>query len=409
MCFMVNEQNYAFKIDFARQGVIDLPAGEFKYYLYILLESIKTKNDPSSHEFLEIFLKLINTLHKLNELKAANFLDHECSSSQLLKELVLHFSELQGVAKTHNFTAQVKVILLHIGGIITGIVLSLVGGLVGSIIGLAKGIYEYKPITGFLVGIFTGTVMGGLFGFRAPKKIFKNELLRQIKFGLDGLGESLENVNQEHSSSMFSPKKIKPFSFYLSEVESEIKLLFDNDFEYEEFLNQSAPYEINSFLASFIGESMLHGCVGHHAYIKINIKNHEYLIEFTPQPTDTSEVPAQSETRTVNGKKIVEMLAYHRKLQETNAPRASFVLTKMKPGDNDCLSYVNKVLIGTSQQGATIKRFANMGFIGNLLGIGIEILSPFKPDFFQSANYLRTPKDKDPINSYDLSINSLSY
>lgn len=72
------------------------------------------------------------------------------------------------------------------------------------------------------------------------------------------------------------------FSVYLSQVETEIKQLFNDDSEYEKFLNHKIDYEINSFLASFIGESLLHGCVGHHAYIKINIKNREYLIEFTP-------------------------------------------------------------------------------------------------------------------------------
>jgi uncharacterized membrane protein len=404
---MIDEKNYFLEMDFARQRVIDLPAGEFKYYLYILLESIKSQNIPSRHEFLAVLLKLLDTLHKLKELKTPNFLDNQCPSSQLLKELVLHFSELQRVAKTHHFTAQVVIILLHIGGVLSALALGVVGGLVGGILGFVNGLCEYKPVIGFLVGTFTGTVLGGLFGFRAPKKLFKNEVQRQIKFGLDGLGESLDNIKQEYSLCMFSRNKMKPFSFYLGEVESEIKQLFNDDSEYEEFLNHKVDYEINSFLASFIGESLLHGCVGHHAYIKIKIKNREYLIEFTPQSTDTKELPAQSETRTVSGKKIVEMLACHKKLQETNAPTASFILTKMKPGDNDCFSYVNKILIGTNQQGATIKRFANMGFIGSLLGIGIEAFSPFKPDFFQTRNSVRTNKEKMPGYSNDLSMNSL--
>ncbi|HHL3493184.1 TPA: hypothetical protein ACQ53F_002026 [Legionella pneumophila] len=404
---MIDEKNYFLEMDFARQRVIDLPAGEFKYYLYILLESIKSQNIPSRHEFLAVLLKLLDTLHKLKELKPPNFLDNQCPSSQLLKELVLHFSELQRVAKTHHFTAQVVIILLHIGGVFSALALGVVGGLVGGILGFVNGLCEYKPVIGFLVGTFTGTVLGGLFGFRAPKKLFKNEVQRQIKFGLDGLGESLDNIKQEYSLCMFSRNKMKPFSFYLGEVESEIKQLFNDDSEYEEFLNHKVDYEINSFLASFIGESLLHGCVGHHAYIKIKIKNREYLIEFTPQPTDTKELPAQSEMRTVSGKKIVEMLACHKKLQETNAPTASFILTKMKPGDNDCFSYVNKILIGTNQQGATIKRFANMGFIGSLLGMGIEAFSPFKPDFFQTTNSVRTHKEKMPGYSNDLSMNSL--
>ncbi len=61
-------------------------------------------------------------------------------------------------------------------------------------------------------------------------------------------------------------------SFYLSQVETEIKQLFNDDREYEEFLNHKIDYEINSFLASFIGESLLHGCVGHHTYIRLILK-----------------------------------------------------------------------------------------------------------------------------------------
>ncbi|TIE05951.1 hypothetical protein DIZ66_13175, partial [Legionella pneumophila] len=107
---MIDEKNYFLKLDFARQRIIDLPAGEFKYYLYILLESIKSQNVPSRHEFLAVLLKLLDTLHKLKELKTPNFLDNQCPSSQLLKELALHLCELQRVAKTHHFAAQVMII-----------------------------------------------------------------------------------------------------------------------------------------------------------------------------------------------------------------------------------------------------------------------------------------------------------
>lgn len=383
---MVTEHNFLASTDRAMKRILDLPASEIKYYLYILLQSIKDKNRESTRFFLSELLSLLETLHQLDKLDNSDIPDRQSESSALLLTITTHLENLQHIAGTHTVPEKTKIILLHISGVIAGVISGLIGGLVGAVVGLARGLWHYKPFTGLLAGAFAGTIITSAFGFRIPKKLFKDSLVRQLKFGLDGLENCLEHIQIEHSPTLFAPNNVKPFSYYLNEVEEEIKQLFETNEEFEAFLEQDIKYKINTFLASFIGVSLLHGCVGNHAYIQINIKDAEYLIELSPEPADTSEEPAQSETRTVSGKKLIEMLAYHRKLQETNAPTPENILKKMKPGDNDCFSYVNKVVIGTSQNGTTLKRFGNMDALGQFVGTAIEKLSPFKPDFFQQIN-----------------------
>ncbi|MBL7481291.1 hypothetical protein [Legionella bononiensis] len=384
---MVTELNFLTTTDEARKRILDLPTSEIKYYLFILLETIKGTNREITRSFLAELMSLIDVLHLLHERNNLDRTDSQSASesNELLITISNHLEQLQRIAGTHTVPAQAKIVVLHITGVFAGVVLGIIGGFVGALIGLARGLWNYKPVIGMLAGAFAGNFIAGAFGFRTPKKIFKDSLIRQFKFGLDGLDECLEHVQKEHSPALFAANKIQPFSFYHNEVEAEIKTLFETDEDYNEFLEQEVKYEINTFLASFIGVSLLHGCVGHHAYIKINIKNSEYLIELSPEPADTSEKPAQSETRSVMGKQLIQMLAYHRKLQETNAPTPSYIITKMKAGDNDCFSYVNKVLIGTSQNGTTLHRFADMDVMGQFVGTAIEALSPFKPNFFQQV------------------------
>jgi len=128
---------------------------------------------------------------------------------------------------------------------------------------------------------------------------------------------------------------------------------------------------------------MLHGYLGHHVYIDIKIMQKEYLIEFALIPADSKETPAQSESRIVTGQKLIEMLALNRKYQETNPSTLAFALGRLKFGDRDCFSYVNKILVGSSQAQVNVTRFANMTPVGNLVGNIVEYLSPFHSRFFQ--------------------------
>jgi uncharacterized membrane protein len=378
---LINQDNFLQHIDSAYQQIARLPAAEIKYYLFLLVTAIKEKNDIKNQTFLGELLNLIADLQRLYVMSAQDAHNAE-SLDKLFNKIWSHFIQLGTIAETHNFTEKVKNHLLNAAGVVLSLAFGVVGGVIGGIAGFVRGVWLLKPLTGFLVGLGMGILMGGMLGFRCPKKLFKNEMQRQIKFGLDGVDRCMETMQKEVSSASFFSAKEKPFSVYLKEVEEEIKALFSDENEFKHFLDSEVEYVINSLVATFIGDPMLEGYVGHHSYIKINIKDAQYLIEFAPEPSDLSKARSQTEKRVVTGRALIDMLAYHRKLQETHTCDNHYILSKAKPGDTDCFSYVNKVLIGTNQKATMLKRFHDMSLVGRIFGNVVEQLSPFKPDFF---------------------------
>ena len=72
-------------------------------------------------------------------------------------------------------------------------------------------------------------------------------------------------------------------------------------------------------------------------------------------------------------------MTFHTLLQQTHACTPKYIVKKMKSGDVDCLSYVNKILTGTSQKATKIGRFdGSENWVGrNVVGFFIRNLSPF--------------------------------
>ncbi|TAL64997.1 MAG: hypothetical protein EPN84_02375 [Legionella sp.] len=349
-----------------------LPASELKYHLYILLKAAQDNNQSYTSALKSALERFIKTLNQINELSP-----EDPKALNLLMTLNQQIIELKEIANTHGFSAQLKNGLCLVIGTVNAILIGTIGALVGFMGGLIYGISNGKPLAGMLSGWFLGMMTGGMLGFRLPKKLFKDSLQRQLTFGLNGLAEATEHLQNE----------VLSLTHYHDEVTQEVRALFATQEEFQQFLQNDIQYKVNTFLASFIGQPILHGCAGQHAYITLLIQEKEYLIEFAPDATDTSETPSQYETRQVKGAKLIEMLALHRKLLETNAPSLENIFFKMKPGDNDCFSYINKILLGTNQQGTQLRRFdkLKMKFFGQMLGQSIEFLSPFEEDFFRTS------------------------
>lgn len=376
---MINAANFQEQTELTLDTIAALPLSEMKYYLTLLVKIIQNKNDVSSHVFLQEMQHFIQCLQNLT------CFDRQEHNKDLLIENLYHsLQSLQKIAQTHTLWAQIKIVLLHLIGGLCSLYLGILGGLIGGVAGFTRGLWNLKiPIKYTGIGLLTGFSLGLILGFRAPKKLFKQEVNRQLTFGLDGLYKTVENLKGIESAYIPSNVKILPFVAYYAQVEEEIKNLFSNEVDFQQFLRKKTTYRINTFQASFIGQPMLHGYLGHHAYIQIKIQNKEFLVEFALTPADTTEPPAQSELRTVTGQKQIEMLALHRKYQETNPSTLAFSLGRLKFGDSDCFSYLNKILLGTSQKSVNVKRFANMTPVGNLVGSTIEYLSPIQPQFFQ--------------------------
>ncbi|MCL9682491.1 hypothetical protein [Legionella maioricensis] len=366
------QDKHLLAIQDCEKKISSLPAGEIKYHLFILLHSIKEKNNEASQKLIVVLSELLDNLNDLHQLISFDL--------TLFNKIYENYNKLQTIAQINSYGYQFKIIVLHIGGAIAAVICGIAGGLVGGIVGLARGTWNHEPHKGLGIGLFTGYFVGAIVGFRTPKKLCKDEFQRQLEFGLNGFGRGLENLRQTLNHER---ENLKPFEDYFEEEKALIRnQCFASDSEFEAFLDEDITYEINSFKAGFIGGASLHGYLGHHLYIVIKIKESQHLIEFTRQPADTSIPPDQQEMRTVKGKKIIEMLATYKKLQETNACTYDYILTRMKPGDNDCHTLVNKVLIGTDQPAARLLRYQGMNTVGATIGFFISKLSPFKEEFF---------------------------
>lgn len=366
------QDSFAQSVINCNEKISQLPAGEMKYYLFILVNSIKEKNNQMTKEFLKELSILIDNLIDLHKMGSFD--------PDLFNQITEHYNQLQTIAKTNTFAAKTKIILLQTGATIASVICGIIGGLIGGVIGIVRGTWNLEPFKGLGIGLFTGYFLGAIVGFRLPKKLFKDELIRQIQFGFDGLNKSLDNLE---CSLKGDNKEIKPFEVYYEEKKASIRSkCFDNDSDFEEFLNDDVTYEINSFKAGFIGGKSLHGYLGQHLYIVININKVEYLIEFTQDPADTTEKPDQQEIRTVKGSKIIEMIAAYEKQLETTPCTLTYVAHHMKPGDNDCKTFVDKILLATNQRGTRLTRYEDMNNVGTMIGFFIKKVSPFKEDFF---------------------------
>ncbi|KTD76306.1 hypothetical protein [Legionella waltersii] len=365
----------------AIQHYKSLPPNEVKYYLFILLKSIRNEGLENTEDILNALLPLLEHLNALHQLINQPQVSSE-STLELLSIINQQLQQLKEKANTHTILAACSTALIRFIGVITGIITGVFGIIIGSLVGLIYGIYRGHPLSGLWSGFFIGTSLGSIMGYRLPNKLLKDGYSRKLAFGIDGIQEALTYTNLEYSIFGSSPK---PFSTYLDDVKKEVRELFASDEAFEDFLEHDTYYRINAFLASFIGQPILHGFAGKHVYLQFKIKEKDFIVEYTPGATDPNEPPVQTELRQVSGFKLLEMLALHRKLLETHKPTVGQVLRKMKVGDNDCTSYVNKVLICTNQDGVQMDRDENLKPFGKVVVNTLEALGPFNRDFFKTG------------------------
>jgi hypothetical protein len=350
-----------------------LPPGEIKYYLLLLLNSLKNTHNELTTEFVMKLTDFINKLQiiMLNDPASDRY-------QELFNQLLVSYQAMISLSKVRSFPTKIGYSLLNLGGAVTGFSLGVLGGLTGGVAGFFRGVWNLEnPIKAGIIGVFTGYMIGAAFGYRMPKKIFKDALTRQLKFCLDGFEACIDSLR---------PTRNADFSKRIEDVKNRIRRdQFNNDEEaFDAFLKHvEVEYEICSLRAQFISPS-LEGFLGHHLLIKLTLNNEvtPMALEFAPSPSDLSLPPSQSEMRCASGGTIIQMIALHELLQETHACTPSYVLKRMKPGDRDCYSYVNKILKGTNQDATTLKRFdGSENWVGrNIIGFFTQKLSPFKQD-----------------------------
>lgn len=351
-----------------------IPTSEIKYYLLLALHSIRNADAAEYRDFL-------NELNNLSN-KLTHFLlsENTTFSSIVLKDIYQSYQKLCEFSKANTTTIAVGDVLINLGATLLAILGGVLGGITGSVVGLGRSVWELgNPLSYLKDGAITGFAFGAAIGFRAPKKIFKNELTRQLKFCLNQLEHCLQEMQEQ---------KIKPLSYYKDKVKTRLlKECFNNDEKaYKEFLDEDKKFQIVTLRAQFVSEQ-LEGYLGHHACIVLSLPNQQEpeLIEFSLGKSDLRRKFTQKEERIVTGEKIVEMMAFHQLLQETQMCSLRYILTKMKAGENDCFRYIEKILLCTGQKTIELKRFDDSeNWVGrNIVGFFVKKLSPFKQNIFE--------------------------
>ncbi|KTC85346.1 MULTISPECIES: hypothetical protein [Legionella] len=354
-----------------------IPISELKYYLLLTYHSLKNADAEKYQEFLD---ELIVFSQKLTEFLNPNT---DTLDPRLLEEIQLSYKRLCDFSKTNTVSIKIGYALIDIGSVLLAVFTGILGGLIGGGAGLVRSLLTFSnPLRHLADGLITGLSFGAAIGFRAPKKIFKDELSRQLKFCLNSIDSNMQEVQAQI---------VKPLPHYRKQVEERLLTdCFSGDSEaYEAFLRGNHDYQIVALSARFVSPN-LEGYLGQHACIAFSLPNQSEpeLIEFSLGKSDVkNRVPTETDERTVTGEKLVEMMALHQQLQVTQTCTYGYALTKMKAGENDCYRYVEKILVGTGQETTTVKRFNGAeNWVGkNIVGFFVKKLSPFSQDVLQTS------------------------
>jgi hypothetical protein len=354
-----------------------LPPTEITYHLDFLLRAISSNNDPLNRQLLSQTSVFVAALTSLLSVSPKT----EEEATKTYQHLTRAYQDLVNEVGADGWDSWMGYHILNVGSSLTAFISGMSGGLIGSFAGLARGLWNLEnPLASFVIGLTTGVLLGSTIGFRLPKKLFRNELMNQLRRSLKGVDECMSLIRENQP----------PFAIHLEKARTKLSQHFfaDNDAGFADFLQkENVSYEINTFYAQFVSRS-LEGYLGHHAFISIKIDSTKepLLLEFNTSQSDLTRRITQRDKRTVSGRTIVNMVALHDQLQLTQACTPTYIVTQLKPGENDCFSYVNKILVGTGQAPSSVKRFnGDENYIGRKIGFFIQKLSarepePFKPE-----------------------------
>lgn len=357
----------------------NLPPHELSYYLALLAAAIHNETSPEKH---------IRLLVSLNDLSTAldDFYKNARTPEQMttkLEGLAVCLNTLIMHAKTETLPRKMQKIILNICAAVTAFVSGIIGGILGLTIGIFSQLNFFK---GAYLGLVAGLVIGSTIGFRIPGQLFFEKFPAKLEFILTGIKKTSAELENSIDKIFISPLSMgtdnpyaePSYNFYQNETKKYIidtffKESIDKEASFSVFLQSPQSFRVCSKQASYLGGNFK-GSAGHHLFIKFKINGlYDIPIEFgerkrTPKWADQAETERQ-----VSGQKLFAMLALDRQLQETHVMDLKFECESFQAGDNDCLTYVDKILIGTQQSPTKMKRFvasidtwAGDKIIGNL-------------------------------------------
>lgn len=318
--------------------IMRIPSSDLKYHLYLLLVSLTNINTEYTRAVLDKAQKL------------SDYLACPLKKDKDEAVLALYFEGLVNTAGINNNKTIIIQGIINICGAVLGFASGLLGSLIGGICGFARGVSKRDSLWEYLwTGLVVGGFLGAAIGFRSPNKLLNNPLFNQIKSALNGLVNTYVRLHARDELKLGYEEKA--YSILLKDY------FYNNKIELDNYLNTSeVSYEIATFGAEFISQKLA-GSIGHHFFIKIPIKDKFFGIELSLSPSDYIKTPVQLEKRVVTGRKVLEMIGLHLSLEKIDYLSPRYIAFKLKFGEIDCMSYINKILIGTSQESTYLSRY----------------------------------------------------
>jgi hypothetical protein len=333
-----------------KQKIDNLPPNELNFYLVLLLETIKEELDKEKLNLVMIKNLMSKTDLLIDALKNC-YNDKE--NDELRLSLAKALKDLVDTSALYTFPKKVKLALLNICGLVIAAIASLTGGLITSIAAMAAKNPTVPWFRRGELGFFSGSSVGLIAGYRAPRIALRSKIDIKIQHCLDHIqrvvGELKERKTQE---DYYKQTKKQLFEKYFTGTDEEKEQQFTH------FLQTEQAFQVCTTTAGHITKD-LKGYLGHHALIRFKISNIAGHIEY-----GYNEVPAfvdQCEPeRQVTGEKLFEMLMLHNQLRETHLTTLRAAISFYQAGNNDCRTYIDKILIGTHQIPSKVGRFGKL-------------------------------------------------
>ena len=342
-------------IDTTIEHVKALPPTEIKYYLTLLVASIK--NDQTKGH-----LELLTSVDELTVQFNEYYTSTESQETKLNK-LMDKLNVLVAASHTNTLSHQVKKTLLKVCSFVLGFVVGVSSGLIGMSIGVFSDWTILGNLHGAYLGLFTGLSLGSYAGSRIINKAFQSDVERKLDFCVSGI----EKVSKE------LPDRLSQAD-YRANVKQQIMDDYctgsteDKEAQYQQFLHSEQSFQVATTTAQFVSKQ-LKGHLGHHFLIRYKLNfdgdkiEAKHPMEFggpsrMPKYVDQNELGTDGALgRKVTGEQLVEMIMMDNILQETHPYDMSFMTQQYDIGSNDCRTYADKILIATNQAPTQVSRF----------------------------------------------------
>jgi hypothetical protein len=322
-----------------------LPHTEFNYYLVLLLAIVDEESEQQRKEAL--LVKIDNYVTHLKTF-------YHAPETALLPPVISALVELNTIAQTRTLFQQILRYFLNI----VGVLFAIVAGIIGGLLGIGAGLFFHpNPLKGLLAGMQVGLVVGMTLGYRFPTKFVRFAYNEKLDVCLASLNKLTKKLDETFAVQYFKCKKTIKKQIkrdFLPEAADDI----EREVNFTNFLNSPQFFQVCTAPSGLV-DRQLDGTLGHHALIRYHINGKVGIpMEFGNRNGSPRWVLQAECSRKVTGQVLFDMLVLDMMLIESHPKNMEFILKDFRVGDNDCLTYVNKILVGTHQAPASIRRFS---------------------------------------------------